>query len=571
MLEELGPSYDGGLSSSDGASAGYRGQIGARSAWAHAVAHNLEFRESDVLVSETSAPVWGYNAELERAMIIGPPTGEMQRLFDHMVAAQQVAFAALRPGVTCADVDRAVLGYFEETAILPTWSQHTGHAIGLRNHEAPFLDLGDHTPIEAGMVFTVGAGVCTSRAWAASATPTRSSSHPTESTSSPTIRAISRASRSPSEGGREARYTLAHASPRKLASDRSASERLSRRFRNRRPGKRRDRTRTSLRPSTGAAPRAPSPHDRKEEAMPMPHRTFAEVAKRRLVGKEGSERVATIRALMEELPGYRNGPYADLRKWLEGGSSGRACAERSCTATRSRYGAKAPRSSRSSARRTSASPRCCRRCRDPDQTGDSAFTTLRPGAALTRIGGVLVQLVEIPGLIEGASDDRGGGRALLGVLRSVDGIVFCRRRPTRPPKLRSCAPRSRPPGIEKPAFLALTSGPREDGDRRRLPSSVHDLEVVALSILDDRYDRLRDAIWRLTGLIRVYPRRAGVVDSRSRSPPVRRSRTSPIASITTSAGRAPERSCGGRPPASTVSVSGATTSSRTETSSRCTR
>ena len=159
MLEELGPSYDGGLSSSAGAGAGYRGQIGARSAWAHAVAHNLEFRDGDVLVSETSAPVWGYNAELERAMIVGSPTREMQRLFDHMVAAQQVGFAALRPGVTCADVDRAVLGYFEENAILPTWSQHTGHAIGLRNHEAPFLDIGDHTPIEAGMVFTVEPGV----------------------------------------------------------------------------------------------------------------------------------------------------------------------------------------------------------------------------------------------------------------------------------------------------------------------------------------------------------------------------------------------------------------------------
>jgi len=45
--------------------------------------------------------------------------------------------------------------------------------------------------------------------------------------------------------------------------------------------------------------------------MPMPHRTFAEVAKRRLGGKEGSERIATIRGLLEELPGYRNGPYAD--------------------------------------------------------------------------------------------------------------------------------------------------------------------------------------------------------------------------------------------------------------------
>ena len=52
--------------------------------------------------------------------------------------------------------------------------------------------------------------------------------------------------------------------------------------------------------------------------MPMPHRTFAQVAKRRLVGKEGTERVRMIRSLMSELPDYKNGPYADLRKWLEG-------------------------------------------------------------------------------------------------------------------------------------------------------------------------------------------------------------------------------------------------------------
>jgi Xaa-Pro dipeptidase len=159
MLDALGPSYDGGLSSSDGATAGYRGQIGERSAWAHAVAHNIVFAPGDVLVSETAAPVWGYNAELERAMIVGPPTDGMRRHFDHMRTAQRVAFDALRPGVTCADVDRAVLRYFEEEGILDTWSQHTGHAIGLRNHEAPFLDVGDRTPVEPGMVFTIEPGV----------------------------------------------------------------------------------------------------------------------------------------------------------------------------------------------------------------------------------------------------------------------------------------------------------------------------------------------------------------------------------------------------------------------------
>jgi Xaa-Pro dipeptidase len=157
MLAELGEL--GQLGSADGVKAGYRGQIGARSSWAHAIAHGIEFAAGDMLVSETGAPVWGYNAELERGMVIGPPNDRQKRMFEHTVAAQEVAFDALRPGVTCADVDGAVMRYFEEHDLLPYWRQHTGHGIGLRNHEAPFLDVGDRTPVEAGMVFTIEPGL----------------------------------------------------------------------------------------------------------------------------------------------------------------------------------------------------------------------------------------------------------------------------------------------------------------------------------------------------------------------------------------------------------------------------
>ncbi|MGH2971282.1 MAG: M24 family metallopeptidase [Gaiellaceae bacterium] len=157
MLAKLGEV--GGLSSSDGVSAGYRGQIGTRSSWAHAVAHAIEFQPGDMLVTETSAPIWGYNAELERGMVVGPPTDEQRRLHGHVVAAQEAAFAAIRPSATCADVDGAVMKYFEDNDLLPYWRQHTGHGIGLRNHEAPFLDLGDHTVLEPGMVFTVEPGL----------------------------------------------------------------------------------------------------------------------------------------------------------------------------------------------------------------------------------------------------------------------------------------------------------------------------------------------------------------------------------------------------------------------------
>src|ERR671926_450424 len=50
--------------------------------------------------------------------------------------------------------------------------------------------------------------------------------------------------------------------------------------------------------------------------MPMPHRTQMQVIKRRLVGKEGSERVRELRSILAELPNYRSGPYADIRKWV---------------------------------------------------------------------------------------------------------------------------------------------------------------------------------------------------------------------------------------------------------------
>jgi Xaa-Pro dipeptidase len=157
MLEVHGSR--GLLGSGDGAKAGYRGQIGRRSAWAHAVAHNIRFEPEDVLVTETGAPVWGYQAELERAIVVGPPTDRMRFLFDHMLASQQTAFDAIRPGATCADVDAAVQRYFEEHQLQSYWRQHTGHGTGLRNHEAPFLDIGDPTPLEPGMVFTVEPGL----------------------------------------------------------------------------------------------------------------------------------------------------------------------------------------------------------------------------------------------------------------------------------------------------------------------------------------------------------------------------------------------------------------------------
>src|SRR6187455_2047449 len=191
--------------------------------------------------------------------------------------------------------------------------------------------------------------------------------------------------------------------------------------------------------------------------MPMPHRTFAQLAKRRLVGKEGRERIREVRALLDELPDYKNGPYADLRKWLlaeiEDTRVRSNAIHRDSIAVRREGAAQIalvgpPNVGKSSILQALSDIQI--------KTGDYAFTTLRPVPALTRIGGVLVQLVEIPGLIEGAHEDRGGGRALLGVLRNADAIVFCHAANEPPAALEVVRREVAAAGIEKPAILALT-------------------------------------------------------------------------------------------------------------------
>jgi len=249
--------------------------------------------------------------------------------------------------------------------------------------------------------------------------------------------------------------------------------------------------------------------------MPMPHGTFAQLAKRRLVGKEGRERIREVRALLAELPDYRNGPYADLRKSLlaeiEDTRIRSSAVHRDSIAVRREGAAQIalvgpPNVGKSSLLQALSEIQI--------KTGDYAFTTLRPVPALTRIGGVLVQLVEIPGLIEGAAEDRGGGRALLGVLRSADAIVYCGRADGDAREVAIVRGEVTAAGIDKPSILAATRADEAGPEAiERLAAALPDLTIVPVSILDEAsLDAIREAIWRLTGLIRIRLRTSGVTD-----------------------------------------------------------
>jgi len=249
--------------------------------------------------------------------------------------------------------------------------------------------------------------------------------------------------------------------------------------------------------------------------VPMSHRTQMQIIKRRLSGKEGSERVRELRSILEELPGYRNGPYADLRKWVQGQiEESRAHSrtiQRDSIAVRREGAAQvalvgAPNAGKSSLLHAISEVRI--------KIGNYAFTTVRPVPALTRINGVLIQLVEIPGLIAGAAEDRGGGRALLGVLRGADAIVYCQDVAASLDTLREVRGEVAAAGIDLPALLAVTKmDEADDGALTQLQEAVPDLAVVGVSAIDDdSLTAFKQAVWELTGLIRVYLRHNGTTD-----------------------------------------------------------
>jgi small GTP-binding protein len=243
--------------------------------------------------------------------------------------------------------------------------------------------------------------------------------------------------------------------------------------------------------------------------MPMPHRTFVQLAKRRLVGKEGRERLRVISALLAELPDYRSGPYADIRKWLnEESEQTRRRAKvvhRDSIAIRREGAAQIafvgpPNAGKSSLLQALSAIQI--------ETGDYALTTTRPVAALTRVGGVLVQLVEIPGLIAGANEDPRGRTRAARVLRNADAIVYCQSVTTCPAELCVVRAEVEAARIPLPALLAATKvDEAEPGSVERIAHAFPEVELVPVSVLDDEsLGRLREAIWRLMGLIRVYLR-----------------------------------------------------------------
>jgi Xaa-Pro dipeptidase len=134
-------------------------KAGPETAFPHPMGTSRPIGRGDLIITWSTAKMAGYHAELERTLIVGEAGEEQRFFFDHMCRAQEIGIAAIGPGRRCADVDQAVYDYWAGNDLLPYVRHHTGHALGMEIHEAPFLDRGDQTLLAPGMVFSVEPGL----------------------------------------------------------------------------------------------------------------------------------------------------------------------------------------------------------------------------------------------------------------------------------------------------------------------------------------------------------------------------------------------------------------------------
>lgn len=134
-------------------------QFGEASAYPHGLPGEQALAADELVLIDTGCRVQGYNSDITRTYVFGQPSQEHRRVWEVEKRAQAAAFAAVKPGVPCEEIDavaRRVLASegFSADYDLPGLPHRTGHGIGLSIHEAPYLVRGDKTPLQPGMCFS---------------------------------------------------------------------------------------------------------------------------------------------------------------------------------------------------------------------------------------------------------------------------------------------------------------------------------------------------------------------------------------------------------------------------------
>jgi Xaa-Pro aminopeptidase len=125
----------------------------------HHEAGDRVIKLGDAVVLDFGGLRHGYGSDTTRTVCVGEPTSEIREVHEIVRQAQQAGVDAVRPGVSCQEIDRAARKIITDAGYGEQFIHRTGHGIGVTTHEPPYMVEGEEQPLVQGMCFSVEPGI----------------------------------------------------------------------------------------------------------------------------------------------------------------------------------------------------------------------------------------------------------------------------------------------------------------------------------------------------------------------------------------------------------------------------
>jgi len=139
--------------------------VGSHAAQPHAVAGRAKWRRNQSILFDWGATVNGYRSDLTRCFVLGRIRPVFADAYQRLLEAQLTAIEEVRDGVLLEQVDNAARRLLKRSK-WPIYGHGTGHGLGLKVHEWPFLKppskgakRGGKEVLREGMVITIEPGI----------------------------------------------------------------------------------------------------------------------------------------------------------------------------------------------------------------------------------------------------------------------------------------------------------------------------------------------------------------------------------------------------------------------------
>ncbi|MEQ1934779.1 MAG: Xaa-Pro peptidase family protein [Fimbriimonadaceae bacterium] len=132
---------------------------GPNGAEPHHLSNDTIIKEGDVVILDFGCHVDGYLSDITRTVCVGKPTEQAAAVYRHVYDAHMSARDRIEVGVACETIDQAARTVIDRAGYGEFFFHRTGHGIGMRGHEAPFIVTGNKETLAEGECFSIEPGI----------------------------------------------------------------------------------------------------------------------------------------------------------------------------------------------------------------------------------------------------------------------------------------------------------------------------------------------------------------------------------------------------------------------------